>query len=154
MHKQTHVFLIPFSIIMATIDDTHILTNVVIIHSTCTNLVLQAICFRVIVTIVAQTKIAPYCDRHLENDFIFLTIEIFKCLHQQANDFFHRRANITWSLKGFKSPPLSIIHYFIGKKCQWLLAIKEATFRCDVLPSFSPIFWHALFCVTGDGFRS
>jgi hypothetical protein len=122
----------------------------------------------VIVTIVAETKIAPYCDRHLENDFIFSTIEIFKCLHQQANDFFHRRANITWSLKGFKSPPLSIIHLFYRQKVSMALqtiqaatilywavvAIEEVTFRCDVLPSFSPIFLHALFCVTGDGFRS
>ncbi len=118
-------------------------------------------------TSVAQTKIASYCDRHLENDFIFLTIEIFKCLRQQANDFFYRRANITWSLKGFKSP-LSIIHLFYRQKVSMALqtiqattilywavvAIKEATFRCDVLPSFSPIFLHALFCVTGDGFRS
>jgi len=104
----------------------------------------------VIVTNVAQTKIASYCDRHLENDFIFLTIEIFKCLHQQANDFFHGCANITWSLKGFKSPPLSIIHLFYRQKVSMALqtiqaatilywavvAIKEATLRCDVLPSF------------------
>jgi hypothetical protein len=37
---------------------------------------------------------------------------------------------------------------------QVVVAIKEASFRCDVLSSFSPISLHDLLCATSDGFRS
>jgi hypothetical protein len=76
-----------------------------------------------IVMIVVQTNIAPYCDQHLENVFILLNVEIFKCLHQQANNFFHRCANITWSSKGFRCPPLSIIHLFYRQRVSMALQI-------------------------------
>ncbi len=67
---------------MITIDDTHTSANVIIVDSICANFILQAIFFQgMIMIIIFQAKVVSYCDQHLENDFILVTIEIFECLH-------------------------------------------------------------------------
>ncbi len=79
-------------------DGTHILTNVVIVDSIHANLVLRVVFFGVSTMIIVQAKITSYYNRHLENDLILLVVEIFRCLHQQTNDFVHRYANIVATL--------------------------------------------------------
>ncbi len=49
--------------------------------------------------------------------------KIFGCLHQHANDFLHRCANITWSTKGFGGPLVSIIYSFYRQNV--LVAFRE-----------------------------
>jgi hypothetical protein len=44
--------------------------------------------------ITTQAKVVPYCNQHLEDDFILLAKEIFGCLHQQVDDLLHRCANM------------------------------------------------------------
>jgi hypothetical protein len=51
------------------------------------------------------TKVVSYCDQHLEDDLILLVIEIFGCLHQHVDDFFHQCANMAWLAKGSRGPP-------------------------------------------------
>jgi hypothetical protein len=62
--------------------------------------------------IVIQTKVVSYRNRRFEDHFIFLIVEIFKCLHEEANDFRHQCANMAWLAKSSKDPPLSILHSF------------------------------------------
>jgi len=71
-------------------------------------------------------------------------------------------------MKGYASPPLSIIHSFYTQKVslalqriqattilhQAIVATKQAFVRLRVLPSFLHITLHDLFCAIGDGFRS
>jgi hypothetical protein len=91
----------------------HTLANIVIVDLIHVNLISQvAYSWGMIITIATQAKIVSHCDRHLEDDFIPIAIEIFICLYQQADDFLHQCANMTWSAKGFGDPPLSIIHSF------------------------------------------
>jgi hypothetical protein len=82
--------------------------------------------------------------------------------------FFHRCANMVWSTKGSKGPPLSIICSFYRQRvsvafqkvqitsilCRTIVTTREAAFRLGVLQGFSPISLHDLFCAIGDGFRS
>jgi hypothetical protein len=49
---------------------------------------------------------------YLVDLFFLLVIEIFGCLHQQVDIFFHRYVIITLVAKGFKGPFLSILHAF------------------------------------------
>jgi hypothetical protein len=84
------------------------------------------------VTIVAQAKVVSYHDQHLEDDFIPLIMKTFGCLHQEANDFFHRCANMAWLVKGSKGPPLSILRsFYIGRGCQWLFKKFRLPISCD-----------------------
>jgi len=64
------------------------------------------------VTTIAQTKEGLYQDQYLVDLFFPLVIEIFGCLHQQADNFFHCYANMALVAKGFKSPFLSVLHAF------------------------------------------
>ncbi len=82
--------------------------------------------------------------------------------------FFHRCANMVWSMKGFKGPPLSIICSFYQQKVSMALqkvqitiilhraivTTREAAFRLGVLQGFSPISLHDLLCAINDRFRS
>jgi hypothetical protein len=75
---------------------------------------------------------------------------------------------MAWSMKGHGGPPLPIIHFFYKQKVslalqrvqattilhQVIVATKEASSRLGVLPSFSHITLHDLFCAIGDEFRS
>jgi hypothetical protein len=67
--------------------------------------------------IVAQAKVVPYGNQHFEDHFVPLTIEIFRCIYEQVNDFFHQCANMAWLAKGFKDPPLSILCSFYRRGC-------------------------------------
>jgi hypothetical protein len=40
--------------------------------------------------IIAQAKVALYHNQHFEDHFILLIVKTFKCLHEEANDFFHQ----------------------------------------------------------------
>ncbi len=67
----------------------YILVNVVIFNPIQINLVWQVAIFQEMVTIITtQSKDELYYIKHLRVVFFSLTIEIFECLHQQANDFF------------------------------------------------------------------
>ncbi len=90
-----------------------ILVNVVIVNSICTNIILRvASSWGMITMIATQANVVLYCNRHLEDNFILLAIEIFGCLHQHADDFLHQRANMAWLAKGFGDLSLLIIHSF------------------------------------------
>jgi len=38
-----------------------------------------------------------------------LAIEVFGCLHQQPHHFIHQCANMVWTTKGTKGPPLLLL---------------------------------------------
>jgi hypothetical protein len=63
-----------------------------------------------------QAKKWRYHNQHLINQFLLLTMEVFGCLHKQVDVFLHNCANAIWSLKGPKSPPLSILVIFLWQK--------------------------------------
>jgi hypothetical protein len=66
----------------------HILVNVVIFNPIQINLVWQVAIFQEMVTIITtQSKDELYYIKRLGDVFFPLAIEIFECLHQQANVF-------------------------------------------------------------------
>lgn len=66
-----------------------------------------------VITIIAtQGKDDLYHDLFPTNMFVFLTIEIFKCLHQKVTGFFHWCINMAWGAKGTKSLPLLVLCAF------------------------------------------
>jgi hypothetical protein len=87
------------------------LVDVVIIDLICVDFVCKLFQGMTIMIIV-QAKVVPYHNQHFENHFVLLIVEIFKCIYEQVNDFFHQCANIAWLAKGFKDPPLSILCSF------------------------------------------
>ncbi len=144
------------------------LANIVIVDPTHVNLISQvAYSWGMVITIVIQAEFVSYCDRHPEDDFIPIAIEIFICLYQQVDDFLHQCANMTWSAKGFGGP-LSIICSFYRQRVlvvlqriqattilRWaIMAIGETFSKLGVLLGFSPISLHNLFRAIGDGFKS
>jgi hypothetical protein len=61
---------------------TYTLVNVIIAELIRVDLVSQIVFYQgVVTTIITQAKVLPYCDQHLEDDFILLAKEIFGCLH-------------------------------------------------------------------------
>jgi hypothetical protein len=72
------------------IDGVHTLVDVVIINPTRVDLVLQAAFSRgVVMKIIAQVKDGLYCNRFLTYMFFPLVIKVFRCLHQQLDEFLH-----------------------------------------------------------------
>jgi len=67
--------------------------------------------------IVAQPKFVSYYNRHFKNDFIPLTIEIFGCLHQHVDNFFHRYGNMAWLAKGLVVLLFQLYVHFISRGC-------------------------------------
>jgi hypothetical protein len=67
--------------------------------------------------ILTHAKVVSCCNRHPKNDFIPLVIEIFGCLHQHVNDFFHHCANMAWSTKGLVVFLFQLYVHFIGRGC-------------------------------------
>jgi hypothetical protein len=145
------------------------LANIIIVDPTHVNLISQvAYSLGMFTTIATQAKIVSHYDQHLEDDFIPIAIEIFICLYQQADNFLHRCANMTWLAKGFEGPPLSIIRSFYRYKVlvvlqriqvatilHWaIVTIGKASSKLGVLLGFSPISLHDLFHAIGDGFKS
>jgi hypothetical protein len=52
----------------------------------------------------------------LINSSLYQLIEIFGCLHKQANVFLHNFANVIWNLKGLEGPHLFCLGYFSSSK--------------------------------------
>ncbi len=63
-------------------------------------------------TVIVQMKEGLYQDQYLVDLVFPLVIEIFWCLHQQADNFFHCHVNMNLVAKGFKGPFLSVLHAF------------------------------------------
>jgi hypothetical protein len=54
---------------------------------------------------------------HLVIDqFLFLAIEVFRCLHKHVDMFLHKCANAIWSLKKPKGPPLLVLVTFFYQR--------------------------------------
>ncbi len=135
------------------------LSYVIIVDPTHANFVLQASFWGVAATIAIQTRLW-HRNWHHEDDFIALAVKISGCLHQQTNDLLHWCANMAWSMKGFRGPPISIICSFYKHKVSmasqnvqaatilhWtIVAIREAFSRLGVLESFFIISLHNLLC--------
>ncbi len=154
---------------MFTINGIHIPANVIIVDPTHANLILWiAFSQGMTATIVAWAKVVSCHDRHLEDDFIPLVVDIFEYLHQQANNFLHQCANMTWLTKCYKGPSFSILHSFYRRKVSValkrmqavtiqrnaILVAWKASSRLGGFLCFSPISLCELFCAIGDGFRS
>ncbi len=68
--------------IVLSINEVHILFTVIIVNSTQVDLVSRVAMFWGIVAIIAtQAKDEIYCDRHLEDMFLLLFVEVFGYLH-------------------------------------------------------------------------
>jgi hypothetical protein len=65
-----------------------------------------------------ETKEKNYHDWHLINQFLSLTIEIFRYLHKEVHVFLHSCPNVIWSLKKQKNPPFFIFVIFFHQKFQ------------------------------------
>jgi hypothetical protein len=86
-------------------DDIRTLVDVVIIDPTRANLFLRSCATQGFdVSDVVQAKERSYHDQHLVNQFLPLPMEVFGCLHKQANVFLHNCANAIWSLKRSEAP--------------------------------------------------
>jgi hypothetical protein len=116
--------------------------------------------------ITIWAKVVSYHDWHFYDDFIFLTVEIFGCLHH-VDDLFQPCANMVWSVNGSIGFPPILCSFYRQRMLvafqkvqaatilQWVVVIVEKAFsRLDVLLNFSPISLHELLCATSDGFRS
>jgi hypothetical protein len=94
------------------------LADMVIAYPIQVVLVFQAISFcRVATMVAAQVKEGLYHNWHLEDVFLPLVIEIFGCIHQQANNFLHQCASMVWLTKDTYNPPLVVLCAFHSKKC-------------------------------------
>ncbi len=80
--------------IVLTKDDICTLTNVIIIDLTWPYLVPQSCTIQGFFAFdVGQAKERSYHNQHLINQFLPLAIEVFGCLHKQADMFLHDCAN-------------------------------------------------------------
>ncbi len=61
---------------------------------------------------VAHVKEGLYYNRYPTDVFFLLAIEVFGYLHQQADIFFHRCANMAWIVKGTKGSFLLMLRSF------------------------------------------
>jgi hypothetical protein len=122
--KHIHV-LSPFALqslhhwvdIVLSIDGVHTLANIIIINPTWVDLVLQTTLSCKVTTIVAtQVKNALCHDWFLTDMFLPPIVEDFGCLHQEADRFLHRYANIAWAMKSTKGPLLSVLRAFYRQK--------------------------------------
>jgi hypothetical protein len=70
------------------IDGVHALADVIIINPAQIDLVLQAVfSCGVVMTITTQVKDGFYCNQFLTSMFLPLVMKIFRCLHQQVDEF-------------------------------------------------------------------
>jgi hypothetical protein len=59
--------------------------------------------------------------------FLPFTIEIFDCLHQQVNNYFHQSSDMKWSTKCSNGPSLAFLHAFYKQRVSIALQRVEAT---------------------------
>jgi hypothetical protein len=105
--------------IVSTKNGIRTLIYIVIANSMHVNLLPQScIIQRFVTSNVTQVKEKSYHDQHPIDQFFPSTIEIFGCLHKQANVFLHNYVNVIWNLKGGEGPPLFILVTFLHKKTQ------------------------------------
>jgi hypothetical protein len=97
-------------------DGIHTLGNVVMVDPKQKYLFPQSCATQEFVAFdVVQIKKKNYHDRHPTDQFLPLTIEIFKCPHKQVDVFLHDCANAIWSLKEPKGLHLSILVTFFNQ---------------------------------------
>lgn len=66
-------------------------------------------------------------DQHPCYVFLPFAIEVFNCLHQQVNNFFHQSGDMEWSTKCSSDPPLATLHAFYKQRVSIALQRGEAT---------------------------
>jgi hypothetical protein len=64
----------------------------------------------------AQAKERNYCNWHSTNQFLFLAIEVFGCLHKYVDVFLHNYANAIQSLKRIEGLHLFTLVTFFHQK--------------------------------------
>ncbi len=119
--KQLHAFFSPMLKsfhrqvdIVFTKSGICTLIYIVIANPTHVDLLPQScIIQRFAISNVTQVKERSYHNQHPIDQFLFLAIEIFGCLHKQVNVFLHNYVNVIWSLKGQEGPSLSILVTFL-----------------------------------------
>jgi len=62
-----------------------------------------------------------YDSQFSTNMFFHLVVEVFGCLHQQMDEFFHQYANMVWGMKDTKGPPLLVLCAFYKQKVSIVL---------------------------------
>ncbi len=62
-----------------------------------------------------QFKEKNYHNRHLIDQVLPLTIEVFGCLCKHVNVFLHNYANAIWSLKGIEGIIFTLVTFFVKK---------------------------------------
>ncbi len=73
---------------MLTKDDICTQVDIIIVDPTHADLVFQSYTTQgFVASDVFQVKERSYCDQHLIDQFLPLTIEVFECLHKQAAVF-------------------------------------------------------------------
>jgi hypothetical protein len=65
---------------------------------------------------VVQAKEWSYHDRHLVDQFLPLTMEVFECLKKHADVFLLNCVNSIWNLEGLEGPPLFVLITFLQQK--------------------------------------
>ncbi len=120
--EQLHVFLSPMLKsshrqvdILFTKNGIRTLIYIVIINPMHVYLLPQSCTIQRFTSNATQAKKKSYHNQQPTDQFFLLAIEIFGCLHKQANVLLHNYANIIWSLKRPKGPPLSILVIFLHK---------------------------------------
>jgi len=109
-------------------DGIRTLANIVIANPIQAYLLLRCCATQGFIALHAvQAKKRNYHDQHPTNQFFPLIIDIFGCLHNQANVFLHYCVNAIWSLKGPKGPPLSILVTFLQQKISITLRRMQAS---------------------------
>jgi hypothetical protein len=73
-----------------------------------------------------QAKKRNYHNRHLTDQFLPFTIEIFGCSHKQGNVFLEECANVIWSVKGPKGLPLFVLVNFFHQKISIIMQRMQA----------------------------
>ncbi len=104
--------------IVLTKDGICTLADVVITNPMCADLSQSCIIQGFVAFDAARAKKRNYHNQHPTNQILFLTIEVFGCLHKQADVFLHNCANVIWSQKGPEGPSLSVLVTFL---CQRIL---------------------------------
>ncbi len=102
---------------MLSINGVCTLIDVIIANSTSVDLILQAVFFHGVITIIAtHVKDNLYHNWFVVDMFFLLVVKVFGCLNQHVDGFFHQCANMTSGMKGIGSLLFSILHAFYKQK--------------------------------------
>jgi hypothetical protein len=85
--------------------------------------------------VVVHAKDNFYNNRFPMNLFLLVVVEVFKCLHQWIDMFFHQCANMMWGVKGIRGPPLLVLCTFYRQKVLVILQCVQviSILRCAVV---------------------